>query len=495
VAKTPGFSFFVLSDTRKRILSLCGAAVLLFFVNGLPSPSPIENGNELIELTNEGKACLAILMFAITLWVSEAVPFPITSLFVLVLIPAFGISDYESVVRSGFGNPLITFFIGVLFLSTGFTRSGLGARLVVFVLRNLGTRSDRVLLGFLLVGALLSMWITDMAVAALLLPLGVGVLRDAGLKPGESNFGRSLMIACAYGPLIGGISTPAGTGANLAALGYLSELAGIEISFVRWMAYGVPASLLMIPIGWWILLWFFPPELEQLPINDDDVARQASKLGPLSRLEIWTLIVFSGTVVAWLVSPLLNELSKGLIDLPVQAVALCGGLLLFVPGLEVQSWKQAQHDMDWGGVILIVAGLSIGVMVFETGAARWLAQLMLGRLPLVPVFLQPFVIVIVVASLHLLFSSNTVTGTIIIPILIALAHDLGLDVWAIAAPAAFTSSLAFILVTESPTNVLPYSAGYFSIRDMAKVGVVMTLAAALCVTASINGINLLINLL
>ena len=205
--------------------------------------------------------------------------------------------------------------------------------------------------------------------------------------------------------------------------------------------------------------------------------------------------MFSGTVVAWLVSPLLNELSKGLIDLPVQAVALCGGLLLFVPGLEVQSWKQAQHDMDWGGVILIVAGLSIGVMVFETGAARWLAQLMLGRLPLVPVFLQPFVIVIVVASLHLLFSSNTVTGTIIIPILIALAHDLGLDVWAIAAPAAFTSSLAFILVTESPTNVLPYSAGYFSIRDMAKVGVVMTLAAALCVTASINGINLLINLL
>ena len=119
MAKTPGFSFFVLSDTRKRILSLCGAAVLLFFVNGLPSPSPIENGNELIELTNEGKACLAILMFAITLWVSEAVPFPITSLFVLVLIPAFGISDYESVVRSGFGNPLITFFIGVLFLSTG----------------------------------------------------------------------------------------------------------------------------------------------------------------------------------------------------------------------------------------------------------------------------------------------------------------------------------------------------------------------------------------
>ena len=104
--------------------------------------------------------------------------------------------------------------------------------------------------------------------------------------------------------------------------------------------------------------------------------------------------------------------------------------------------------MDWGGVILIVAGLSLGVMVFETGAARWLAQVMLGRLALVPGVLQPFVIVLVVAALHMLFSSNTVTGAIIMPILIALAQDLGLDVWTIAAPAAFTATLAFILVTQ-----------------------------------------------
>ena len=166
-------------------------------------------------------------------------------------------------------------------------------------------------------------------------------------------------------------------------------------------------------------------------------------------------------------------------------MALGGGLLLFLPGLRVLVWKQAQRDMDWGGVILIVAGLSLGVMVFETGAARWLAQVMLGRLALVPDVLQPFVIVLVVAALHLLFSSNTVTGAIIMPILIALAQDLGLDVWTVAAPAAFTSSLAFILVTESPTNVLPYSAGYFSIRDMARVGIVMTVAAAACVTIAI----------
>ena len=195
--------------------------------------------------------------------------------------------------------------------------------------------------------------------------------------------------------------------------------------------------------------------------------------------------MFATTITLWLTTPLLAALTNGFVSPPPHAVALGGGLLLFLPGLRVLRWKEAQRDMDWGGVILIVAGLSLGVMVFDTGAARWLAQVMLGRLDVIPTVLQPFVIVLVVAALHLLFSSNTVTGTIIMPIVIALAQDLNIDVWTVAAPAAFTSTLAFILVTESPTNVLPYSAGYFSIRDMAKVGVAMTVGAAVCVTVSI----------
>ena len=353
------------------------------------------------------------------------------------------------------------------------------------ILARVGTRTDRVLLGFLFVGAMLSMWITDMAVAAMLMPLGVGVLRDARLEPLKSNFGRSLMISCAYGPLIGGIATPAGTGANPIAIGYLRELADLDVSFVQWMTLGVPAAVLMLPLGWLLLLKMFPPELERLPLGDHEISDKLAALGPASSVERKTLAVFALTIALWLGTPLLAAISDGAIDPPIQAVALLGGLLLFVPGIAVLPWKHAQQDVDWGGVLLIVAGLSLGLMVFETGAARWIARMLLGNIGLVPGVVQPFVIVIGVALLHLLFSSNTVTGSIIIPILIALAQDLGLDPWTVAAPAAFTSSLAFILVTESPTNVIPYAAGYFSIRDMAKVGVLMTLAAAVCVAVSI----------
>ena len=364
-----------MTDTL-RAATIVLALLLMAAVDALPEPSPIVRAGEQIALTPDGKACLAILTFAITLWVTEAVPFAVTALAVLLLIPILGIAPYPEVVAAGFGNPLVTFFIGVLFLSTGFTHSGLGARLVLHMLRLVGTRTDRVLLGFLVLGALLSMWITDMAVAALLMPLGVGVLRDAKLEPLRSNFGRALMISCAFGPLIGGIGTPAGAGANLAAVGYLRELADVDISFARWMAYGVPAALLMIPCGWRLLLRAFPPELDRLPIGDTEIQERIAALGSPSRLEIWTLAVFAGTIAVWLSTPLLAAWTGGRIHPPAQAVALGGGLLLFLPGLSVLRWKEAQRDMDWGGVILIVAGLSLGVMVFDTGAARWLAQVL-----------------------------------------------------------------------------------------------------------------------
>jgi sodium-dependent dicarboxylate transporter 2/3/5 len=469
---------------RRKLGYFALAVVLMLVVHALPTPAGIEHGGELLELSTTGKACLGILGFAVVLWVTEALPFAITSLFVVLLIPVFGIRDYAGVVSVGFGNPIVTFFIGVLLLSAAFSRSGLGIRLALNILLKVGTRTDRVLLGFLTVGAMLSMWITDMAVAAMLLPLGVGLLRDAKLRPGESNFGRALMISCAFGPLIGGIATPAGTGANPIAIGYLKELAGIDVSFLRWMLYGLPASILMLPLAWRILLWSFPPEIERLPFERQELEAKLAAAGPLQPAELKTLTVFAVTITLWLTTPLLQEWTSGSVAPPIQAVALLGGLALFLPGMNVMTWEEAQHDVDWGGILLIVAGISLGIMVYDTGAAQWLAVILLGRMGDVPFILQPFVVVLGVASLHLLFSSNTVTGTIIIPILIALAATLNLDVWILAGSAAFTSSLAFILVTEGPTTVIPYSSGYFSIRDMAKVGIPMTVCAAACVAVS-----------
>ena len=456
-----------------KLLVLIGASVLLFLIWALPVPPPLERAGNMIPLTQGGKTCLGIMAFAVALWVTEALPFAATSLLVVLLIPAFGLAGFRDVVRASFGDPVIVFFIGVLILAAGFTQSGLGTRLTYHVLLRMGTRTSRVLLGFLVVGTLISMWITDIAVAAMLFPLGVGLLQDAGLRPGTSNFGRALMIATAFGPLMGGIATPAGTAANLVAIAQLQQLAGVDISFWRWMGLGMPASVLMIPFAWWILLWMFPPEVERLPIATDTIRDRLRALGRLRAAELRTLLVFATVVALWLFTPL-----------PIEAVGLGGGVALFLPGLRVLTWKEAEAQVEWGGVMLIVAGLSLGLVTYESGAARWLAWVLLGQLTSVPGLLQPFVIVLAVAALHMLFSSNTVTATIIIPILVALAKDLHLNPWMTVAPAAFTSSLAFILVSEGPTTIIPYASGYFSIRDMAKAGVAMTIAAAACVAAT-----------
>jgi sodium-dependent dicarboxylate transporter 2/3/5 len=461
------------------------AFALVGIIGILPSPDPLIKGGELIPLAWSAKATLGLLVAAIVLWITEVIPFGITALLIMLLIPVFGIDSFKNVIMLGFGNQIIAFFIGVLILSSAFTRSGMGNRLSTLILTIMGTRTKMVILGFIIVGTLLSMWITDMAVAAILMPLGVAILKQSGVKPLESNFGKGLMISCAWGPLFGGIATPSGCGPNPLTIGFLKGLAHIDIDFLTWMSMGLPAALLMIPAGWFVITTIFPPEIERVPFAKEEIRKNLADMGPLGAREKWTLSIFLMTICAWITSPLIKSVTGGMIDMPMQAIALFGALLLFLPGIEVISWKEAQEDVDWGGIILICAGISLGMVVYNTGAARWLSWLLLGPVVQLPSVIRVFVIVLGVSFLHLAFSSNTVTGTIIIPLLIALAADLNINPWLVCAPAAFTSSLAFILVTETPTNVIPYSAGYFAIKDMAKAGIAMTLVAALCVGVSI----------
>ncbi len=477
IRKTPSFTF--------KMGFFLFAFVVMAGIMLLPSPDPLERGGELIPLSWNAKASLALLAGAIILWITEVIPFSITALLIMLLIPVFGIETFKNILIMGFGNPIIAFFIGVLVLSSAFTRSGMGTRLSYLILSIMGTRTRMVILGFLIAGALLSMWITDMAVAAILMPLGVGILKQSGVTPLESNFGKGLMISCAWGPLFGGIATPAGCGPNPLTIGFLKELAQVNIDFVTWMSMGLPAALLMIPAGWLVITVFFPPEIERVPIEKKEIRQRLQDMGPLTGKEGWTLGIFLMTICVWVASPFIKDMTGGRVDMPMQAVALFGAVLLFFPGIEVMPWKEAQEDVDWGGVVLICAGISIGMVMYNTGAARWLSWIFLGPIVQLPGFLRVFVIVLGVSLLHLAFSSNTVTGTIIIPLLIALAKDLDINPWLICAPAAFTSSLAFILVTETPTNVIPYSAGYFAIRDMAKAGILMTCVAALCVGIAI----------
>jgi sodium-dependent dicarboxylate transporter 2/3/5 len=349
------------------------------------------------------------------------------------------------------------------------------------IMNKVGFQPRKLVFVFMLIGALLSMWIVNMSVSAILLPVALNILRKCRAAPLKSNFGRALMIAVAWGPAIGGITTPVGNGANIVALGYLRELAGVQIDFLRWMIVGVPAAIMILPIAYLILINIFPPEpmpeglLELTPETPDS---GKSKLNPA---EIKALIIFSLAVILWIGDPLLLNLTG--FSLPLEVVALAAAVCFFLPGIDLLGWKEAQQDIDWGAIVLIAAGLSLGAVVFETGAAHWLATVAFSPLGGLTLAVRIFLAVLAVELLKVFFSSNTVTGVIMVPLVIALSLKLSLDPWLLAGPVAIATSLAFLLVTSSPTNVIPYSSGYFSIRDFLKAGLPLTLAVPFCITA------------
>jgi len=437
-----------------------------------------------------GMAALGVMAFALVLWITEALPFHITGLMALIFLTLLKVGKYKEIISTGFGNDIVVFFIGVLVITAFITKSGLGKRISAVILSITGNSTRAILFGFLAAGAILSMWITDMAVAAMLMPLARAILQEEGCKPKESSFGKALMISVAWGALIGGIGTPAGTGANPIALQFLANMAGIRLSFLDWMVYGVPSAILILPVAWGSLLLFFPPEMKNLKVSKAQLKSELKAMPPMNREEKITLFVFAFTIIIWIATPLL-EGPLGMV-IEISMPALLAACLFFMPGMSKAKWKEIEGEIDWAGILLIVSGISLGTYLYKTGVAEWLAITLLGRIGDVPLFLQLFLVTLGVCLLKVVFSSNSVTATILIPLIIGLGKATGIDVTGITLAAGLTTSLAFILVTTTPTNVIPFNAGYFSIKDMAKAGLVLTVGASLVIAMvfmTISGIK------
>lgn len=444
------------------------------------------------ELTGHGQIVLAVLVFALVLWMTEALPFHITGLLTLVLLALFNVEAFKDIVKDGFGNDIAVFFIGVLILSAFISKSGLGKRISVFILSKTGNRTTIIVLGFLVVGMFISMWITEMAAAAILMPLGRALLEEEKVTPLKSNFGKALMIACAWGPVIGGVATPAGCGANPVAIGFLRDMAGINLSFLDWMIFGVPSAILLIIPSWLVLILFYRPEMKTLSRSKEAIQAEYKNYPPMSREEITTISILGITIVLWLTTPLLEKWMG--ISIPISLPVILLACMFFLPGVSKIKWAEVQREIPWSGILLLVTGVSLGMTLYKSGAAEWLSILLLGGIGSMHPFVQVLTVVLITSVLKVVFSSNTVTATVLIPIVLALSKNLGLDPLTIALPAGMTSSLAFILVTSSPTNVIPYSAGYFSIRDFAKPGIVLTVFVSFIVTGVIYIIGSLTHL-
>jgi len=243
---------------------------------------------------------------------------------------------------------------------------------------------------------------------------------------------------------------------------------------------------MMIPAAWIILIKVFPLEEIDLSISEEELQKQRNQFGKLTKREITTVVIFVVTVALWILAPFVKKWTNGSVGyLSISFVAITASIFFFLPGINILTWEEVEKKISWGGIILIVTGLSLGMTIFKTGAAEWVAWVSFHSIGSFHPAIIIFLIVFGVSLLKVMFSSNTVTGIIVVPLLIALAKSLHLDPILLAIPAGITSSLAFILVTSTPTNIIPYSAGYFTISDMVKAGLIMTLVSSILVAVSV----------
>ncbi|MGB2869249.1 MAG: DASS family sodium-coupled anion symporter [Bacteroidota bacterium] len=450
------------------------------------------------ELAHSMQVVLALLLLMVLWWVTEAIPLPATALLPAVLLPLFhvvgiqGKELHEFTSRNTlvhYANPVIYLFLGGFLLAAAMQKWRLDRRVTLWLLTrgNLARSPQSILLGMMSVTAFLSMWISNTATTAMMLPLGLGILSFMGLKPGDSRYGTSLMLGIAWAASIGGVGTIIGTPPNGIALGILnSTFAGDptfqRITFLDWMSFGVPYVLLFVPVAWTILLWTNPPEVTGVIDAKARFAEERESLGPLSPGEKRTILVFLLAVVLWVSNPFWDSLltasfASRLSWIDEYVIGLAIGLILFVIPVNLRSWNfvldwKDTKFVDWGTLILFGGGIALSDAMFKTGLASWIATSFVGVLGTPSTLVMMFAVVLFMGLLTEV-TSNTAVTAMMVPVVISIAIKTGDNPVALAVAAAVAASMAFMLPVATPPNALVFGTGYVKVRDMVRSGIVL----------------------
>ncbi len=395
---------------------------------------------------------LAILAFTMVLWISETMPLAITGLlasFLLIIIANRPTTD----VFAAYFDPVIVLLLGGFVLGVAMQRHGLDATLAQLLLRRTGTHPRWILLGIMGITAAFSMWISNTASTAIMIPIALGIV--AANPRSTENLPRTLVLGVAFAANVGGIGTPIGTTANPIALRFLAD-AGTSISFLGWMIRAVPLVILMVLTVWCLLLWVFPIGRE--PLAAPGAAHR------LTRPQWGVLGVFLLTVALWLTTDLHGVSSAVVAVVPV---VLLAGLRLF--------GEKDLHDVGWPTLLLIGGGLALGDAVTSVGLDRVFAD---GVAAVVGERggLFAFAAIALGAVVMTVFASNTAAAVIMIPIVIGLATTWGIPLEGITMLAAAALSLDFLVPVGTPPNAMAYGTGHVSVAQMARVGSLASIA-------------------
>jgi len=477
-------------EPRLGMLLCSGLAVLISIL-----------GHWSLELSLEASIMAGLAALMAICWVTEIVPIPVTSLFPLVLFPLFGIADLEAV-GANYGKPVIFLFLGGFLLALGLQRSDVHRRIALWIIVKIGSQPARLVFGFMLATALLSMWISNTATVLVMLPIAMALLAESKQSGSDpelvKNFALALMLGIAYSADIGGMATPVGTPPNLVFLELYSKLVpgSPSIGFGQWMILGLPLSIVFLISGWFMLTHFlfrFPKS--GLFSESNTIQKTKLSLGPLRRDEILTVLIFIGVALLWITG---EDLQLGdwkfsgwrnLLQLEMAgdaSIAIAGACLLFIipsqdhPGETLLTWKQTS-EIPWGLLLLFGGGFALAGGFQASGLSNEIGNALTGLAGIHPALLV--VVVCVVITFLTEVTSNTATTTLILPILAEASDTLGINPVLLMIPATLSASCAFMMPVASPTQAIVFGSGYVPIRQMVRAGIWFNLLGIVLVTA------------
>lgn len=395
--------------------------------------------------TVEARRSLAVFGVAVFLWATNTLPLPVTGIVILALLPFSGAISQKST-YTYFGNWAVFFVLGVLILSSPIMRSGLSTRLALAVVSRFGKTQSSLLGAILGIGALMSCFIIAHAVAAMLFPIVLEVVRATGAKAG-TKFGLAAFMAMAWGAVIGSNATLLGGARGPLALGILQNATGQTISFGEWTLWSMPVVIVLGLVSYGLLLLVMGDEKVSLKAAQKFLEVRNKQLGPISRREMLTagLIVF--VIVLWLTK---GE-SWGL-----DTIAFLGVGLAFVLGIA--EWREVEEDVNWGIIVMYGSAIALSGALDSTGATEAVTKQLLSLGIQSPTII--FVAVVLIALLLTEFMSNAATVAVLMPVALSLATSYGIDPRAITLGVVVPAGLGFMFPVSTPAIAIAVGSGY-----------------------------------
>ncbi|MFS4454977.1 SLC13 family permease [Maribacter sp. 2304DJ31-5] len=435
-----------------------------------------------IELVSKnGDAVIAIALWMVIWWITEAVSISVTALLPLLLFPILKIMPMGDV-GANYGSPIVFLFFGGFVMALALEKVNLHKRIALTIIKITGTTPNKVILGFMIATATLSMWISNTASTVVMLPIAMSVIQllidDAdGFTKKDRNFALSVVLGIAFSANAGGIATVIGTPPNSVLIGFLENEYNTEISFLRWMVIGLPFSIIIISLCYWVLVkLMFPNGNLKFDASKDIITAELKKLGTISGKEKMVLAIFGITVFLWIFRTVINSIfpSLGLSDTMISIFAAIS--LFAIPfnpakGDFILEWKDTSK-LAWGILILFGGGLALAKGMSVTGIVDLVAE-SIAQSEISVLLTAALLIFLMLFMTELM--SNVALVAVLVPVVAGIAIGLDIPIIHLLIPVTMASSCAFMLPMATPPNAIVFASGYIKVHEMARAGIVLNI--------------------